>query len=94
MYYYKFTSETPYCGTEQEYYYGSPIPLKEKEIEDMMDGYANDAYEDYLYLLTGWNDENLEGLSDEEIDEMLENFRADCLCVCEEISEEEYLENT
>ena len=94
MYCYRFTSETPYVGTETETYYGSPVPLTEEEIEDMIDYFANDAYEDYLYLLTGWNDENLEGLSEEEIDEMLENFRADCLCVCEEISEEEYLENT
>ncbi len=94
MYYYRFTSETPYVGTETENYCVSRTPLTKDEIEEMCDEFANNAYEDYLYLLTGWNDENLEGLSEEEIDEMLMNFCADCLCVCEEISEEEYLENT
>lgn len=93
MYYYKFTSDTPYMGTEQEYYHSTSIPLTKDEIENMCDEYANDAYESFQYLLTGWNYENLEGLTEEEENEMLENFRADCECGCEEISEEEYLKN-
>lgn len=93
MHYYKFTSETPYVGTEQENYYSTPTPLTKDEIEEMCEEFAYDAYENFQYLHTGWNNENLEGMSEEEIDEMLENFRADCTCVCEEISEEEYSEN-
>ena len=93
MKYYKFVSGTPYCGTEQEHYWKSADPLSEKDLEEMSEEYAQQAYEDYSYLHSGWNDENLEDMTEEEAEEYMDNFRSDCYCEWEEITEEEYEEN-
>ena len=93
MFYYKFTSGTPYCGTEGEHYVKSDEPLTQSDLEEMADEYREQAYEDYSYLHSGWNDENLEDMTEEEAEEYMDNFRADCYCEYEEISQEEYEEN-
>ncbi len=93
MFYYKFTSGTPYCGTENEYYVKSAEPLSEGDLEALADEYAEQAYQDYSYLHSGWNDENLEDMTEEEAEEYMDNFRADCYCEYEETSREEYEEN-
>ena len=94
MFYYKFTSGTPYCGTEQEHYVKSADPLTKEDLEEMTEEYAQQAYEDYSYLHSGWNDENLEDMTEEEATEYMDDFRADCYCEWEEISKEEFEENT
>ena len=94
MNYYKFTSGTPYCGTENDYYVKSAEPLSKGDLETIADEYAEQAYQDYSYLHSGWNDENLEDMTEEEAEEYMDNFRADCYCEYEEISREEYEENT
>ena len=93
MFYYKFTSGTPYCGTENDYYVKSAEPLSQKDLEEIADEYAEQAFQDYSYLHSGWNDENLEDMTEEEIEEYMDNFQADCYCEYEEISREEYEEN-
>lgn len=93
MFYYKFTSGTPYCGTENDYYVKSAEPLSKGDLEEIADEYAEQAYQDYSYLHSGWNDENLEDMTEEEVEEYMDNFRADCYCEYEEISREEYEEN-
>ena len=94
MRYYKFTSGTPYCGTEQEHYVKSSEPLTQEDLEEITEEYIQQAYEDYSYLHSGWNDENLEDMTEEEAEEYMDDFRADCYCEWEEISKEEYEENT
>ena len=94
MKYYRFMSETPYCGTEQEFYHSFENEPTQNELESMADEYAYEAYESYLYLHTGWADENLEGMSEEEREEFCEDFRADCFCTYEEITQKEFEENT
>ena len=93
MMYYKFTSGTPYCGTESEHFVKSEEPLSQEDLEQIAEEYAQQAYEDYSYLHSGWNDENLEDMTEEEAEEYMDNFLADCYCECEEISREEYEEN-
>ena len=93
MFYYKFTSGTPYCGTENEYYHKFEEQPSDDELEEMSDEYAQQAYDDYSYLHSGWNDENLEDMTEEEAEEYMDNFRADCYCEYAEISEDEYNEN-
>ena len=93
MRYYRFKSGTPYCGTEQEHYVKSAGLLSEKDLEEMAEEYAQQAYEDYSYIHSGWNGENLEDMTEEEAEEYMDNFRADCYCEWEEISKEEYEEN-
>lgn len=93
MFYYKFTSGTPYCGTEQEHYVKSAEALSQSDLDEIAEEYAQQAYEDYSYLHSGWNDENLEDMTEEEAEEYMDNFRADCYCECVEISKKEYEEN-
>ena len=93
MKYYKFTSGTPYCGTENEYYHKFEEQPSSNELEEMSEEYAQQAYEDYSYLHSGWNDENLEDMTEEEAEEYMDDFRADCYCKWEEIDEKEYEEN-
>ena len=94
MKYYKFVSETPYCGTEQEYYHEFENEPTKEELEELADEYASWAYDSYSYLHSGWNNENLEDMTEEEAEEYMEDFRADCMCTYCEITEEEYKENT
>ena len=49
--------------------------------------------ESFEYLVTGWNGENIEDLNEDEVQELLDNYYADCSCEYEEISKEEYEEN-
>jgi hypothetical protein len=93
MFYYKFTSGTPYCGTENEYYHKFEEQPSDNELEEMSDEYEQQAYDDYSYLHSGWNEENLEDMTEEEAEEYMDNFRADCYCEYVEISEDEYNEN-
>lgn len=93
MKYYKFTSGTPYCGTENDHYHKFEDKPKIDDLEEISAEYADQAYQDYSYLHSGWNEENLADMTEEEAEEYMDNFRADCYCEYEEISREEYEEN-
>ena len=73
MKYYKFTSGTPYCGTEGEHYVKSAGELSKGDLEALTEEYAEQAYEDYSYLHSGWNDEYLDTPPTPD-EEMTENF--------------------
>lgn len=90
MYCYKFTANIIYCGTENEYFVATKEPLTAEEIDEMREEYARENAESFEYLLTGWDDDNFE--DEDEREEALNNYYADCDCKCEEITEEEYKE--
>ena len=94
MKYYKFVCGTPYCGTENEYYVKFADLPSVDDLEEIAEEYAQQAYDDYSYLHSGWNDENLEDMTEEEAEEYMDNFRADCYCEWEEITQEEYEEES
>lgn len=86
MKYYKFVADTPYCGTENTFYEAYEKEPTEKELMETAADYNQQNAESYDYLVAGWGEE-----PDEE---ELEWYYEDCTCYWEEISEEEYLENT
>ena len=91
MAYFKIVVDTPYCGTRQEEYI---------ECETMADAnmfaeeLCQNNAESYEYLVSGWDDENFEDLSEEEQAEELENYYSGCDWYVDEITEEEFLENS
>jgi hypothetical protein len=92
MFYYKFTAQTPFCGTDNEYYCASKEELSRGELQEMAEQYATENGESFEYLVTGWDDDEFD--DPDERQEALNNYYADCCCEIEEISEEEFLENT
>lgn len=93
MFYYKFVADTPYCGTETEYYYCFKNKPATKELEELAEEFRIDHAQGYEYLVTGWDDENIEDMSEDEISEMIDNYYADCNCSWEKITKEEFEEN-
>lgn len=91
MRYFKITCETPYCGTTMEDYFKAET---KEEVEDYAEELARQNAESYEYLVSGWDDENFEGLTEEERQDELESYYADCDYIVEEISYEEYCEET
>lgn len=91
MRYFKVICETPYCGTTMEDYQKAET---QEEIEDYAKELSRQNAETYEYLVSGWNEENFEGLTEEEQQEELDNYYADCYYAVEEISYEEYCEET
>ena len=91
MKYFKITCDTPYCGTEM-------IDYREAECMEDLKDYAEELCQEnaggYEYLVSGWDDENFEGLTEEEQQEELDNYYADCGYCITEISKGEYEENT
>ena len=94
MFYYKITADTPYCGTEAEDYLSFEVRPTTAELDEITEDFARNNAESYEYLLTGWNGEEFDGMTEEEQQEELDNYYADCYGGWEEITEEEYLENT
>lgn len=93
MNYYKITTTTPYCGTDNEHYIASQEPIGKEELQETAEELTRENAENFEYLLTGWNDENIEDMSEDEVQELLDNYYADCSYECEEISKEDYEEN-
>ena len=89
MYYYKITTTTIFCGTDNEHYIISQDPLSEEELRETAEDLTRENAESFEYLLTGWSDENIEDLNEDEIQELLDNYYADCSYECKEISKEE-----
>ena len=94
MFYFKFTAETPYCGTECENYQSFDVRPSEDYLNTIAEVLCQENAESYEYLVRGWDDENFEDLTEEEQKEELSNYYADCWGGWEEISKEEYEENT
>ena len=74
--------------------WASKNPLEAGLISDEFLATADEAlWESYSYLLTGWNDEELEGDTEEEREECLEqlreNFISEISYGCEEVPPEE-----
>lgn len=94
MYYYRFTATAPYCGTDNEYYYEFDTPLSEEEKDTMCEELANENGGSYEYLVHGWDSSpEDEGITEEEWQDEIDNYYSECDCYCEEITEEEYMEN-
>jgi hypothetical protein len=90
MRYFKFTSSTPYCGTEHTTYEYFHDDVTEKELEDYADEEARQCGESFEYLVVGWDNDEFD--DEEEREQALEDFYADCYCTYEEISYEQYRE--
>lgn len=90
MKYFKIVVNTPYCGTEAEEYI-----MREtiQEAETFAEEFCRDNAESYEYLVSGWDDENFEDMTEEEQTEELEEYYASCEWYVFEISKEEYFEN-
>lgn len=95
MKYFKFTVGTPYCGTEEERYLAFPDSVTEEELEEYAEEMAHNQGESFEYLVFGWDADPVgDGeMSQEEYDEQIDNFYADCHCGYVEVSEEEFVEN-
>ena len=92
MFYYKITVDTPFCGTECEDYIASKEELTPAELDEMAEELCRNNAEGYEYLVSGWNDEMFEGMSEEEQTEAIEEYYASCDGSWEQISKEEYEE--
>ena len=86
MFYYKFTANTPYCGTDTEEYKAFEERPTEKELESIAEEICRNTAESFEYLINGWG-------GDDPTEEELENYYADCDSSYEEISQKEYEEN-
>lgn len=89
--YFKFTADTPYCGTENHFYQKFDHDPTEEELEEYATQYAEDNADSFEYLVHGWDAEPEEG-EEEEWEQEIEWYREDCSCNYEEISEAEYQE--
>lgn len=91
MFYYKFITNTPYCGTEAEEYYAFDEKPTEQELEEIGEEFCRSNAESYTHLVTGWDNDDL---SEEELEEELSYYYDNCEYSWEEITKEEYEENT
>lgn len=94
MFYYKITADTPHCGTNAEEYRSFEDRPSVGELDEITEEFARLNAEGYEYLVSDWNNENFEDMTEEEQQEQLDNYYADCYGGWEEITEEQYLENT
>lgn len=90
MAYFKITVDTPYCGTREEEYIECETI---KEAESIAEELCRNNAEGYEYLVSGWDDENFEDMTEEEQTEELEEYYASCDWYVDEVSAEEYFEN-
>ena len=92
MFYFRFTADTPYCGTELVDYQKFEERPTDAELDEIAEDLAHSNAESFEYLVIGWDDDNFDD-EDEEA-EALENYYADCCGSWEEITEEEYNEES
>ena len=90
MAYFQIIVSTPYCETEQEEYIECETI---EEAESIAEELCRNNAEGYEYLVSGWDDENFEDLTEEEQANEIEEYYADCNWSVNEISAEEYFEN-
>lgn len=92
MFYFRFTADTPYCGTELVDHQKFEERPTDAELDEIAEDIARSNAESFEYLVIGWDDDSFED-EDEEA-EALENYYADCCGSWEEITEEEFEENS
>lgn len=94
MKYYRFMAETPYAGADNDTYMAFEDDVTEEHLDAVAAELCNTNAESFEYLIFGWEYDPVEegDMTQEEYDEEVQNYYADCLCTYEEISEEEYLE--
>lgn len=92
MFYFKFIADTPYSGTEEIDYRKFKERPSNAELDEMAEDFSQLNAESYEYLVTGWDGDEFD--DDEEEAEALENYYADCIGTWEEITEEEFEENS
>lgn len=92
MKYYKFVCSTPYTGTTYEEVYKFDDNVSIDELDEFRDNLNRDNAESYEYLVFGFDYDPVEEeeLSQEEYEEIIEEYYQDCSCYYEEITEEEY----
>ena len=89
MKYFKIICETPYSGTDMEEY---KTAEKEEDLHDEAEQLNRQNAESYEYLVTGWDDDEFD--NDDDRQEALDNYYADCNWYIQEVTKEEYEENT
>lgn len=96
MKYYKFVADTPYCGTENTYYLKLENSISEFDLNEIAEDFKDENAESFEYLVFGWCSDPVEDgdMTEEEYEEIINDYYSDCTCSWEEISEKEYLENT
>lgn len=82
--YFKFTANTPYCGTENTEYLELSDTVTEAELNEIAAEMAHENGESYDYLHTGW-DEDFEDEEDEQW------YYDSCTCNWEEVTVDEFL---
>lgn len=87
MAYFEIIVDTPYCGTRQEEYIECESMNEAVSIAEEL---CRNNAESYEYLVSGWDGENFEDMSEEE----LEEYYSNCDWCVNEITEEEFLENS
>ena len=87
MFYFKFTADTPYPGTEAtDYRIFKERPTK-AELDEMAEEFGQLNAESYEYLVTDWIEDE-----DDFDEQIVEDYYAECFSGWEEITEEEYEE--
>ena len=90
MFYFRFTADTPYCGTENTDYRKFEERPTDAELDEMAEEFGRLNAESYEHLVTGWDDENFE--DPDALIAALDGYYTDCTGTWEEITEEEYEE--
>lgn len=90
MRYFEFIAETPYLGTKSTDYYAFEDNITIEELEQLAEELKVQNAESFEYMVTGWNDDEYE--DEDERQEALDEYYADCCCTYEEITKEEYEE--
>lgn len=91
MAYFQIIVDTPYCGTRQEEYIECESMNEAVSIAEEL---CRNNAEGYEYLVSGWDDENFEDMSEEDQNEELEEYYSNCDWCVNEVTEEEFLENS
>ena len=90
MKYFKFTVDTDIVGTEDTIYEEFEDDVDQKTLENRGQELATENAESYDYLVLGWGNEP----ETEEEQEEIDDFYANATYEYEEVSKEEYEENT
>lgn len=90
MRYFKFTVDTNICGTEDTIYEKFEDNVDQEELEQRGQELAIENAEGYEYLVLGWGIDP----DTEEEQEEIDDYYADVTYEYEEVSREEYKENT
>lgn len=88
MFYFKFTADTPYCGTENTGYRKFEERPTDAELDEIAEDFNALNAENFEYLVTDWDDEYFD--DEDERAEALDYYHNDCTCTWEEITEEEF----